>query len=49
MDKSHYTGMPVSSQPAEGHLMSTEVRGSGRIPPQLIKKTLEENVVFVLG
>lgn len=39
--------MPVSSQPTEGHLMSAEVRGSGRIPPQLIKRTLEGNLVFV--
>lgn len=30
--------MPVSSQPSKGHLMSEEVRGSGGIPPQLIKK-----------
>lgn len=41
--------MPVSSQPSEGHLMSEEVRGSGRIPPQLIKKNFNGSLVFMLA
>lgn len=41
--------MPVSSQPSEGHLMSEEVRGSGGIPPQLIKKNFNGSLVFVLA
>lgn len=39
--------MPVSSQPSEGHLMSEEVRGSGGIPPQLIKKNFNGSLAPV--
>lgn len=41
--------MPVSSQPRGGHRMSAEVRGSGGIPPTLIKIDSNGCLVFCDG